>query len=101
MIVLHDVLSPALAESLRNVALDVVLGRTKDDGLAVKTNYSWDQDIVLDSAPVLCIAIPNSLAEALEKELVNKSILNSKEDESIVGTAMVYVWFKGSFIPPH
>lgn len=101
MILLNEVLTTTLVESLRNLALDIVLGRTKDAGLAVKTNYSWDNDIVLDSAPVLCIAIPEPLAEVLEKELVNKNVINPEEDESIVGTAMVYVWFKGSFIPPH
>ena len=101
MIVINDVLSNSLTDSLRNLALDVVLGRTKDAGLAVKTNYSWDSDIVLDSAPVLCIAIPDFLAEALEIELIKNNVLNPEEDESIVGTAMVYVWFKGSYIPPH
>lgn len=101
MIILNDVLTTNLVESLRNLALDIVLGRTKDAGLAVKTNYSWDSDIVLDSAPVLCIAIPDFLAEALERELVIKNVLSSEDDESIVGTAMVYVWFKGSYIPPH
>jgi len=101
MIVLNDVLTGSLVDSLRNLALDVVLGRTKDAGLAVKTNYSWDSDIVLDSAPVLCIAIPDLLAEALEAELIKNNVLNHEEDESIVGTAMIYVLFKGSYIPPH
>ena len=65
-----NVLKPEFANQLYDFAFKVVMDQQEypQENLLVWTNFAWDQGIVRDSAPVLCIRMPKYLAEKLMKQ---------------------------------
>lgn len=98
-----NVLSQELAKTLYDFALSIVQDTQEypQENLLVWTNYAWDEGIVRDSAPVLCIRMPKNLAEKFQVELQDIGIFNPITDKPLYTHAMLYVWFKNSYIPNH
>jgi hypothetical protein len=59
-----------------------------------KTNYSWNDNVVLDSAPVLIHAVQGDIKTDISKVVREKT--NMKDFE-----VLFYYWSRHSFIPWH
>lgn len=96
-----DFLPVELAQKYYNFGLDVVSGRSGFN--RVWTNQAWQENIVKDSAVVVCIALPEILLYELQAILEEKGIFdkNMHKPINISKSAMVYVWSKNSYIPMH
>lgn len=101
MKIYKNVLSPEFAKKLYTFATDIVSGKHYQEDLAVWTNFAWDKQIVKDSAPVLCIRIPKTTSKKLEEELQRSGIFDPQTDKPLYEHALIYVWFKNSYIPCH
>lgn len=60
-----------------------------------KTNYSWNENVVLDSAPVLIHAADGKVAEDIRETVFQKTGVTNIKD------IMFYYWTRNSFIPWH
>lgn len=96
-----NVLKPELAKNLYDFALRIAKGQHFDENLLVWTNFAWNQDIIRDSAPVLCIRMPKYLADRFQEDLTIAGIFNPTTDKPLYMDALLYVWFKNSYIPSH
>jgi hypothetical protein len=101
MITYKDVVNPEFAKAMHDYAIAIVEGKYGDEPPRVWTNQAWAKDIVRDSAPVLCMRMPQDMAEYFQNELTLKGIFNPETDKPLFGSAMLYVWFKESYIPTH
>lgn len=96
-----DFLPVELAKRYYDFGLDVVSGKS---GLnQVWTNQAWQENIVKDSAVVICIKLPEDFLEELQAVLEEKDIFEVGRHLPLVisKSAMVYVWSKDSYIPVH
>lgn len=98
---INNFLPIELTEKYYNFGLDVISG--KGGSNEVWTNQAWDETIIKDSAPVVCVKLPDILLDELQQILIDKNIFNSQQDIpiNISKSAMIYIWFKNSYIPLH
>ena len=101
MKIVDNLLPEELADKYYNFGLDVVSGRS--DANHVWTNKAWDESIVKDSAVVVCIKLPDYFLDELQSVLLKNNIFNSEKDIplNVSKSAIIYVWFKNSYIPVH
>ena len=93
MITFHeDVLDKEFAFELYKDSMFTLRGGK----LVWKTNISWDDEIIQDSAPVLIRDCETAVAMKVIAQLFNKGIIDHK-----IWKVMNYVWMSGSYIPWH
>ena len=102
MIQYKSFLPKAFAEKLYSLGTNVLYGTTNEK-FNILTNKSWDENLVLNSAPVICINLDGDRLNMVQSILEEKGIYNQDKDYSLseTGSAMVYLWTKGSYIPVH
>jgi len=99
-----DVLSEDLATRLYSFGKDVAEGRYNfANSLKIWTNSAWGKEFIADSSMVLCIQMPNDLAQEYQNELEQKGLFDPTQHKQLVesGSAMIYVWSRNSYIPTH
>jgi Rps23 Pro-64 3,4-dihydroxylase Tpa1-like proline 4-hydroxylase len=96
-----SVLTEDFATFLYNFADDTVRSKRKDP-VSFYLNKAWDDYIVHDSAPVICIRIPQELVDQFNVQMEQQGIINLQEDNlPSYGQVMLYVWTKNSYIAEH
>lgn len=102
MIQYFNVLPEPFADSLYQLGIDILEGRSKEK-FNFWTNKTWNPGIVEESAPVICFNLDGDRLNLIQSILEEKNIYDPQTDLPLTeaGGAMIYLWTKGSYIPSH
>jgi hypothetical protein len=91
--VYDSVLDPALSMKL----FEAFITALQSGNCIYKTNYSWDEDIVGVSNPVLVTMVSDEIAKLVFDSLIQKGIIDTADNL----VCLNYIWTHGSYIPIH
>jgi hypothetical protein len=104
MKIVDGLLPNHLVDSLLSIAEGVAFNRGgSSNNYKVWTNLSWNEGVVRNSSPIICIATPDNLLLEIQDCLIRNGMIDLDLNVPITETKSVtiYIGTKDSYIPPH